>query len=77
MCNIRPFLNLAQSSQRISCRELSVAGLATLDNADIAIALNISVNTVKMHLFNIKRKTGLETRAAIAVWADRLTRRAA
>lgn len=70
-------LDLVQSPRAVTPRELAVAELATLSNADIALALGISHYTVKAHLSNLKLKTGLETRAAIAVWADRQTRRAA
>ncbi len=71
-------LALGQDAKPITPRELAVAELAVLGNADIGLALNISPATVAAHLQNIKRKNPeLETRAAIAVWADRLTRRAA
>jgi DNA-binding CsgD family transcriptional regulator len=67
-----------QSDGRLSPRELEVAELAVLArNEDIAVALGISVCTVRAHLANVARKTGLEGRAAIAVWADRLSRDAA
>lgn len=61
----------------MTARELQVAELATLRNIDIGLALGISDGTVRAHLASIARKTGLETRAAIAVMADRLTRKAA
>lgn len=70
-------LALVQSPKPITPRELAVAELAHLSNPDIALALGISRFTVAAHLAKFRLKTGLESRAAIAVWADRQTRRAA
>jgi DNA-binding CsgD family transcriptional regulator len=75
--NLHPLRTLAQSDVPLTRRELIVAELAVLGNRDIALALGISPNTVRAHLANVARKTGLESRAAIAVWADRISRRAA
>ncbi len=49
-------------------REREVAGLvaAGLRNKDIALALSISLGTVKDHVHAILRKSGLDGRAAIA-----------
>lgn len=70
-------VEIRQSAGRLTPRELSVANYATLGNKEIAIVLGISECTVRAHLSNIARKTGLEGRAAIAVMADRVLRRAA
>lgn len=77
MRNLHLTLPVAQYAVAPTPREMAVAELAHLGNADIAQILVISPATVKTHLANIARKTGLESRAAIAVWADRQTRRAA
>lgn len=52
----------------LSPREREVAGLVAtgLRNRDIAIALGISVATVKDHVHRILTKSGLDSRAAIA-----------
>ncbi len=49
-------------------REREVAGLVAtgLRNRDIAIALGISVATVKDHVHRVLTKSGLDSRAAIA-----------
>ncbi len=74
-CGIR--LVSRQSANRLTSRELAVAELATLSNRDIGLALGISISTVKTHFCNILRKTGLESRAGIAVMVERLSRKAA
>lgn len=50
-------------------REREVAGLvaAGLRNKDIAIALDITVATVKDHVHRILDKTGVDSRTAVAV----------
>lgn len=56
----------------LSPREREVAGLvaAGLRNKDIALALGITLGTVKDHVHRILDKTGLDGRAAIAAeWA--------
>ena len=52
----------------LSPRECEVAGLVAtgLRNRDIAIALGITVATVKDHVHRILTKSGLDSRAAIA-----------
>ena len=52
----------------LSPREREVAGLVAtgLRNRDIALALGISVATVKDHVHRILTKSGLDSRAAIA-----------
>lgn len=72
MPNNYPASNGAQSSENASPREKQVAVLATLRNADIGLALGISVHTVNDHLVSLKRKyPELETKADIALWAQR------
>ena len=55
--------------ETLTPREREVAGLvaAGLRNKDIAIALDITVATVKDHVHRILSKTGLDGRTAIAV----------
>lgn len=65
-----------QLPNRVSARELDVAVRAVGRNLDIALELGISENTVKAHLQNVGRKTGLVGRAAIAVWAADIVRAA-
>lgn len=78
MPNNYPASRPAQSPRIPSHREMQVAVLATLSNADIALTLGISPHTVKNHITSVMRKNPeLETRAAVAVWADRLQREAA
>ena len=77
MRNLHLILPVAQFAKPVTERELSVATLAILPTKNIAHELKISTRTVEAHIGRIKLKTGLETRAAIAVWADRQTRRAA
>lgn len=70
----QPIVVLRPSEQRdpgfadLSPREREVAGLVAtgLRNRDIAIALGISVATVKDHVHRILTKSGLDSRAAIA-----------
>ncbi len=54
--------------ETLSPRENEVAGLVAtgLRNKDVAIALEISIATVKDHVHNILRKTGLDSRSAVA-----------
>lgn len=61
----------AELPASLSARELEVIrGLVRGDgNKQIAAALHISASTVKRHLENVFAKTGLRTRAALAVWA--------
>lgn len=53
---------LAQNTQRLSNREVQVAqafcGVEALDPKEIAEQLGLSVNTVRVHLANIRRKLG-------------------
>ncbi len=55
----------------LSTRELEVLRelVRGAGNKEIAAALHIAPATVKRHLENLYEKTGLRTRAAIAVWA--------
>jgi DNA-binding NarL/FixJ family response regulator len=58
---------------RLTPREREVAALVArgMRNAEIAAALFISTATVKDHVHRILRKTGLDTRAAVAAaWAN-------
>ncbi len=52
----------------LTAREKEVAGLVAtgLRNKDIAIALGITVATVKDHVHRILHKTGLDSRTAVA-----------
>ncbi len=77
MSNRALTLPVAQFAKAVTDREFSVALRAVLPTKNIAHDLKISPRTVDAHLGRIRLKTGLETRAAIAVWADRQTRRAA
>lgn len=52
-------------------RELEIASLVMLSNADIGQALGISENTVRAHLVSLSRRLGLEGRVAIALWYER------
>lgn len=54
--------------ESLSAREREVAGLVAtgLRNKDIAIALGITVATVKDHVHRVLTKSGLDSRAAIA-----------
>ena len=60
--------------EMLSRREWQVASLAIHPNAEISRQLNMAEGTVRAHMLSISRKTGLETRAAIAVFADRAER---
>jgi len=42
-----------------------------LPNLDIALALNVSIETIKEHVGNIRRKLGVDGRVQAAVWALR------
>ena len=69
-----PMVVLRPSGRRDPCfdtltpREQEVAGLVAvgLRNKDIAIALDISLGTVKDHVHRILKKSGLDSRAAVA-----------
>ncbi len=70
----QPLVVLRPSGQADPCfadlspREREVAGLLAvgLRNKDIALALGISLGTVKDHVHHILSKTGLDSRAAVA-----------
>ena len=67
-----------QYAVRLTPREVEVGALAaSLKNREIGQMLGISPKTVKQHLLNISRRTGLDGRAAIAVYVDRAERKAA
>jgi DNA-binding NarL/FixJ family response regulator len=59
--------------ERLSARELDVLRLIAngLENAEIAIALDISPRTAKNHVSNILAKLGLPSRVQAAVYAVR------
>lgn len=69
-----PLVVLRPSGRRDPCfdaltpREQEVAGLVAvgLRNKDIALALDISLGTVKDHVHRILTKSGLDSRAAVA-----------
>ncbi|MEQ9498635.1 MAG: LuxR C-terminal-related transcriptional regulator [Deltaproteobacteria bacterium] len=68
---LRPAEAMAPCFATLTPREREVAGLVAtgLRNRDIAMALAISVATVKDHVHRILTKSGLDSRAAIAaVW---------
>lgn len=52
-------------------REAEVCARLGDSNEEIAEALSISVNTVRNHLKNVMRKTGLENRTQVALWYER------
>lgn len=57
----------------LSAREREVAGLVAvgLRNRDIALALGITVGTVKDHVHRVLTKSGLDSRAGIAAkWSE-------
>jgi DNA-binding CsgD family transcriptional regulator len=53
-------------------REVAAHIAAGRSNREIAEALFVSERTVETHVANIRRKLGASSRAAIAVWAERL-----
>ena len=59
----------------LTARECQVIELlsAGMSNKRIALALDISEGTVKVHLRNMKRKIGHRSRVEIALWARRRT----
>ena len=61
----------AQSSARLSPREMEVVNLAELQRRDIAMVLDISEHTAKAHLASIYKKLGVETRGQIVAWRER------
>lgn len=70
---LRPIDKPDPCFESLSPREREVAGLVAtgLRNRDIAIALGITVATVKDHVHRILTKSGLDGRAAIAAaWRE-------
>lgn len=74
-----PMVVLRPSGRRDPCfdaltpREQEVAGLVAvgLRNKDIALALDIALATVKDHVHRILKKSGLDSRAAVAAaWSE-------
>lgn len=65
---VRPSRELDPCFTELTPRERQVAGLVAsgLRNRDIAVALGISVATVKDHVHRILAKSGLDGRAAVA-----------
>lgn len=65
---LRPSREQSDVFDELSPREREVAGLVAvgLRNRDIAIALGITVGTVKDHVHRILTKSGLDGRAGIA-----------
>jgi DNA-binding NarL/FixJ family response regulator len=55
-------------ARRLTARETEVAGLAALglSNKSIARRLDLSDGTVKIHMYNVFRKTGLHNRTELA-----------
>lgn len=68
MIVLRPAAAVDRRFDDLTPREREVAGLvaAGLRNKDIAVALCISVATVKDHVHRILDKAGLDSRAAVA-----------
>lgn len=58
----------ASLAQRLTAREMEVASLAAmgLSNKSIARRLDLSDGTVKIHMYNVFRKTGLHNRTELA-----------
>lgn len=72
---LRETSNTPDSRDRaLSARELQVIEMATqgLTNAQIAVALNVSVHAVKFHLASIYRKLRVANRTEAAVTYLRL-----
>ncbi len=65
---VRPSGQLDDCFGALTPRERDVAGLLAtgLRNKDIALALGISLGTVKDHVHRILDKSGLDSRAAVA-----------
>jgi DNA-binding NarL/FixJ family response regulator len=61
-------MNAASAPERLTARELEVAGLVAdgLTNAEVAAALFLSSGTVRKHLDNIFAKTGARNRTVLA-----------
>jgi DNA-binding NarL/FixJ family response regulator len=61
----------APASKRIGPRELAVLQLVAhgMTDAEIGVALGVSVSTVNKRLARIRRKTGLSRRTALVSWA--------
>ncbi|MEI7030436.1 response regulator transcription factor [Streptomyces pratensis] len=61
------------AATQLSPREREVVGRLAegLTNAEIALALSITVGTVKTHLANVQAKLGARNRVEIAAWAWR------
>ena len=55
----------------LTAREREVAQLAAKSNAEIARALNISVNTVKIHMGQVFQKLRVADRKIIVGMAER------
>jgi non-specific serine/threonine protein kinase len=62
-----------ESPVQLTSREREVVGLvaAGASNAEIARALDLSPNTVRSYVADIRRKLGLPNRAALAAYAER------
>ncbi|MGH1343733.1 MAG: helix-turn-helix transcriptional regulator [Nannocystales bacterium] len=70
---LRPCREEQSVFEGLSPREREVAGLVAvgLRNRDIALALGISVGTVKDHVHRVLTKSGLDSRAGIAArWSE-------
>jgi DNA-binding NarL/FixJ family response regulator len=68
-----PAQSTASASDGLTEREAEVLGLIAIgrSNADIAMALSISLNTVATHVRNILAKTGCANRTEAAAYAMR------
>jgi DNA-binding CsgD family transcriptional regulator len=64
----------AKSPDELTARELAVLRLVAIgrSNADVAMALSISVNTVATHVRNVLAKTGCANRTEAAAYAMRI-----
>jgi DNA-binding CsgD family transcriptional regulator len=63
--NSAPRARRAQSANRLSPRERQAAELAALRNQDIALALGVTLATVKTLISRGMEKTGAETRTQL------------
>lgn len=58
----------------LSEREIQVLELLAFSNKEIGQHLNLSPNTVEMHLWRIRAKTGLSSRVSLALLWDKYKR---
>jgi DNA-binding CsgD family transcriptional regulator len=73
LAQLAPPRAVAAASDELTSREIEVLGLIAIgrSNADIAMVLEISLNTVATHVRNILAKTGCANRTEAAAYAMR------